>query len=110
MEDLSNYGKDLYSLLKSPDHVLAKYIIAIDQNLDDESILRSIAERIGIYIPDDEEVRYILYDSIKDYLMFEKDPKLTDKIINMTFDEYRNYNLNMSTNQVELLFSNRLMN
>ena len=113
MDGLSEYGKELYALLPGEthnDHILANYIKAIDENLDDDSVLRAIGERIGIFIPDDEEAYYILYYSLKEYIPLEKDPKLTEKIINMTFDEYKSYHPNMSNEQIELLFSNRLMN
>lgn len=81
---------NLKSLLKTEDHVLRDYIYAIDDYLDDDTTLRSIAQRIGIYIPDDENALYILLDRLNDYLLNEKDPEVTRKIVNATFDEYEN--------------------
>ena len=110
MEDLSEYGKELYKLLKSDDHILAAYIKAIDENLDDNSVLISIADRIGIFIQDNENAFEILYFGLKEYLLLEKDPKVTEKIVNMTFEEFRKEHSNLPEEHVELLFSNRLLN
>ena len=110
MEDLSEYGKELYKLLKSDDHVLATYIKAIDENLDDNSVLIYIADRIGIFVQDNENAFEILYFGLREYLLLEKDPKVTERIINMTFEEFKREHSNLSEDQAELLFSNRLLN
>lgn len=71
--ELSDLGKDLYNLLyreksSSKTHPLERYIFAIDENWDNDSALRSIAERIGIYIPPETDSAVYLYESLSDYL------------------------------------------
>lgn len=56
-DDLSEVGKSLINLLyqnnhgNNQKHPLEDYIIAFDQNMDDDSAIRAIGERIGIDIP-----------------------------------------------------------
>ena len=58
--DLSEVGQDLmnriygnaYNFINSNPHPLESTIIAYDQNMDDESAIRAIADRIGIVLPD----------------------------------------------------------
>lgn len=96
MEDLSQIGRDLYNLLYrngkiiSTTHPLERYIFAIDSNLDDDSLLRVIGERIGIYIEDSEDAAVSLYLKLKNYLENETDVRKTETLINMSFQEYNN--------------------
>jgi hypothetical protein len=91
MEDLSKIGKELYALLKIGDkHPLERYVLAIDSNLDDDSLLRVIGERIGINIDDSDDAAVTLYLRLKDYLEKETNIERTRKIINMSFEEYNN--------------------
>ena len=125
--ELSQYGKSLYDLIPNKEHVLIRYIYAIDENLDDDSILRSIAERMGIYVPEGQDANTYLYFAIKDILANEKDAKETEKLINMTFEEFKNFirqngifkkNYNISqkidvsdqlSDEIYSIFANRLM-
>lgn len=94
MDDLSDVGKDLLSRLKKDEndyHPLERYIYAIDQNLDSSNVLRSIGERIGIFVSEAEDVPEGLYFKLYEYLDRERDAKLTEKIIQMTPDQYEKY-------------------
>lgn len=82
-----NYMNELISLIDN-DHPLAPYIILIDESLDDESLLRTIGERIGIAIPYEEYPPSYLYDALKTYLNKKIDPEITRKVINMNYNEY----------------------
>ena len=88
--ELSSYGKSLIKLLKERNHPLERYIIVIDQNLDDDGLLRSIAERIGIYILDNEDTSVILYLKLKEYLQQETDVSRTRRLLNASPDQYPN--------------------
>jgi hypothetical protein len=96
MEDLSQIGRDLYNLLYkegkiiSGTHPLESYIFAIDSNLDDDSLLRVIGERIGIYIDDSEDAAVSLYLKLKKYLETETDVNRTETLINMSYQKYNN--------------------
>jgi hypothetical protein len=72
--DLSPMGQELYDLLYAKDNTynpLEKYIIAIDHNLDDDGLLRVIAENIDITVPNDENAAVYLYFYLKEYLIEE---------------------------------------
>ena len=45
-------------------HPLEQYIIQIDKNIGNESVLRSIGERLGLYIPLDKPAYESIYDGI----------------------------------------------
>lgn len=118
--DLSSVGQELYDLLylnrNNEIHPLEKYIIAIDNSLDNNNLLRSIGERIGIYIGPNEEASVELPLRLKKYLENEKDIRETDKKIEMTADEYENYlsklgpkYTNLSREDFLPLYSNRLL-
>lgn len=104
-------------LLKNrKDHPLEKYILAIDNYLDDDIVLRSIADRIGISVPDREYAVYVLYDGLEKYLLEEVDPKVTENIINISFEDYKKYlediselNKNLSEDELNILYYNRLL-
>ena len=100
-EDLSGIGKHLLDLLygsrysNGQGHVLEDYIIAFDQNIDDNSATRAIAERIGIEIPKGEIAREYFYDRLVDHItnheqnITKRENSLSTKqIINMTEQEY----------------------
>ena len=88
--ELSSYGKSLIKFIKEKNHPLERYIIAIDQNLDDDGLLRSIAERIGIYISDNEDISVTLYLKLKEYLQQETDISRTRRLLNASPDQYPN--------------------
>ena len=105
-------GKELYSLLKIRNHVLEDYIRAFDNYMDDDNVLRSISYRIGIFIPEEEPALYILYDRLKDYLEKETNPSKTEKLVNMTRNEYKKYlnNPSLTDEKLDGMFFNRLIN
>lgn len=88
--ELSSYGKSLMKLIKVKNHPLERYIVAIDTNLDDDGLLRTIAERIGIFISDSEEASVTLYLKLKEYLQTETDVSRTRRLLNATPQEYPN--------------------
>lgn len=116
--ELSDVGKDLLSRLNKDEndyHPLEKYIYAIDQNLDNSNGLRSIGERIGIFVHEEEDVPVILYFKLREYLEREQDSKQTEKIMNMSPDEYNKYleklhpsNIKLNRNAFYPLYSDRL--
>lgn len=110
--ELSPIGQELYDLAGG-NHPLEKYIIAIDLNMEDDSALRSIGERIGIYIPDRENSIYYLYSLLKEYLLNETNSERTEKVINMTAEEYNHLKdlsqTNLSPVEFNILYSNRLL-
>ena len=96
--------------LLSKDDVLYEYILAIDNYMDDANVLVDIGQRIGIYIPPDEQPIFVLYYSLEEYINKHIDPKLTEKIINMTYDQYKEYiNRDIDEDELNLLYSNRLL-
>lgn len=103
-------GKDLYKLLKTSDHPLEKYILAFDTYLDDDNTLHSIADRIGIFIPENDYSVYILYDRLKDYLEKETDPEITRKLVNMTYDDFAKMYPSFTQEKLDAMFSDRLRN
>jgi hypothetical protein len=123
--DLSPIGKELYDSLyvnsknikDNEAHPLEKYVVAIDSSLDNNNLLRSIGERIGIYIGENEDASVILPIKLKEYLENEKDIQETDKKIEFTPDEYEKYlskfgqkYTNLSREDFLPLYSNRLLN
>ena len=99
------------NLRLSEDHPLNEYILLIDEHISDDSLLRAIGRRIGIYIPENEYASYILYENIKDYLEKETDPERTRYIINMTFPEYQKHlKEKLTEDEAYLLYENRLNN
>lgn len=73
-DDLSEIGKSLINnlygskqeYLESFEHPMEKYIIAYDQNLDDESTLRSIAQRLDIQL-DQDDFREQMYEFFENF-------------------------------------------
>jgi len=69
-EELSNVGKSLINLLygdregfiESNPHNLEQIILDYDENMDDESVLRAIAEREGFILPEGEFAQDSFYD------------------------------------------------
>ena len=112
--DLSATGQELYDLLNDDKSVLARYIQAFDQNQDDDSALRSIGERIGIYIPDGEYSPVYLFEKLKEYILSKQDEERTREVINMTADDYEKYLeekglADLPRDQFYPLYANRLM-
>ena len=98
------------ALLKNRiNHPLQVYIEAIENYLDDDVVLRSIGDRIGIAVPDKEYAYIVLYDGLNKYLLNEEDTKKTEEIINMTFEEYWKTKPELSEEDVNILYSNRLL-
>ncbi len=118
--DLSNIGKHLLTLLYGNEenvlqngrleHPLEKYILAYDSNMDNDSAIRSIGERIGIYIPDRQNSAEVFYIKLSDHILNHERIKrsvgdrtyLSSKeIIDLTPDQYSkktgSYNLDRDT-------------
>lgn len=116
--DLSKVGKQLLDLMYG-DHIgfatkfghpLEKYVIEYDKNMDDQNVLRSIAERIGFNLSDvDTNIRrnnnvynyahQTLYETLYDYLR-NKDYEYGEEVIDMTekeVDQRLKYNTSRST-------------
>lgn len=102
LENLSDLGKELYTLLYKEEgkrekrekdfvHPLERYVFAIDANFDDDSLLRVIGERIGIYIRDDEDAAVTLFLKLKKYLENEKDVERTRELMNMPYNNDPKY-------------------
>lgn len=78
--DLSNIGKNLMNriyrdhqgFVNSMPHQLERTILDYDRNMDDENVLRSIAEKIGIVLPEGEYTQ----DSFHDILIDRIDEEL----------------------------------
>ncbi len=103
---LSNIGTELMNSLNkyhNEYHPLEKYIYAIDQNLDNSNGLLSIGERIGIFVHEHEDVPVILYYKLKEILENEKDSQETQRIMNMSPDDYNKYliKLHPSNNKLD---------
>lgn len=109
MESLSVIGKDLYNALKCKPHPLEQYIFVIDANLDSDSLLRAIGEKIGIDLFDYDDAAVELYMKLKDYLINEKSISETKRKINMTFTEYSEMFPNLSSDEILPLYYNRLL-
>ena len=96
--DLSFVGKNLYKALysgkknlkKGEKHPLESYVFAIDHSLDDDGLLRVIAERIGIYIANEEDAAVALYLKLKEYLETETDVEKTARLLNVSYEDYPN--------------------
>jgi len=110
MEDLSVIGKDLYNSLKCKPHPLEKYIIVIDSNLDNDSLLRVIGEKIGIDLFDYDDAATEIYMKLKNYLVNEKSISETEKKINVTFTEYSKCFPELTDEEIIPLYYNRLLN
>ena len=113
--NISKVGRDLLNSLSIPNHPLEKYIYAIEYNLDDNSALRSIGERIGIFIPEKEDAASYLPFQLKIFLENERNHSLTEKVIHLSPDEYEKYlvslndeNKNLSREDFYPLYANRL--
>ena len=108
--ELSEYGKSLLSLIRIKDHPLEKYIIAIDHNLDDPSLLKVIGEKIGIDVYNDIDPAYSLYLILEDYLKNEKDVKKTKRKIDITLTEFSKEYPGLSDEESFTFYANRLLN
>jgi len=106
MNNLSSIGQDLLNSLNKHEingyHPLEKYIKAYDLNLDNSNVLRSIGERIGIFVSEAEDVPEGLYLKLKEYIEREKDSQLTEKIIQMSPDEYEKYLISLDPSNANL--------
>nr|QBK91489.1 MAG: uncharacterized protein LCPAC302_01090 [Pithovirus LCPAC302] len=107
-EDLSDIGKQLMDKIYTNKkgyvnklgHPLEDYIIAFDNNLDNEAAIRSIGERIGISIPPDAYAHDVFYEKLFNHIDQEeqgfqrikrKNIPTTKKMIDMTEKEYYDY-------------------
>lgn len=101
-------------------HPLEEYITAIDEHLSDNSVLRAIGERIGIYIPEEEDAAVYLIIKLQEYLKNEHNVNLTKKIMHMTPTQYDKYLTSISPTHLSNrklpyekfypLYANRLLN
>lgn len=75
-QDISLLGKSLLdklyngNYLESMGHELEKYILAYDQNMDDEAALRSIGQRLGFYLTSDD-IQSELYHELVNKINFK---------------------------------------
>lgn len=100
-DDLSEIGKSLIDMLYNNQnnkerHILEDYIVAFDQNIDSNSTIRAIGDRIGIEIPHDAIAHEYLYDRLVDHIInheinvTKRENSLTTKqVVNMTEQEYK---------------------
>ncbi len=104
--DLSEVGKSLMDLLYTnhkgyvdkSGHPLEPYIIAYDQNIDDDSAIRAIGERIGISIPPDVPAHDSFYEKLVDHIetnepygyqrVRRQNSSTTKQVIDMTEKQY----------------------
>ena len=93
--ELSWVGNDLMKSIKYDPkngyHPLEKYVRIIDHNLDDSNTLKVIGERIGIFIPESENTQEGMYIKLKDFLEREEDLYKSEKIIDMSPNQYEKY-------------------
>ncbi len=93
--DLSPIGETLFKLMrknlrKGEKHPLESYVVAIDHSLDDDGLLRTIADRIGIYIGEQDDAAVTLYLRLKEYLEKETDVQKTARLLNASYEDYPN--------------------
>ncbi len=99
--NISPVGKRLLDLMSSNNKtssvVLERYIITIDENLDVDSLLRAIAKRMGIFIPDYETANVYLPLYIE-YLLINYNVSEIEQILTLSEYEfnktYKNVNYN----------------
>lgn len=107
-DDLSEVGKSLMDLLYTNHkgyvdklgHPLEPYIIAYDQNIDDESVIRAIGERIGLSIPTNVPAHDAFYEKLAEHIETNEpyghqrarrhNSSTTQQVMNMTEKEYYN--------------------
>ena len=73
-------GEELYSL-SGDDHPLTKYIVQLDQHVGDDTVLRSIGDRIGMRIPETAYSVDYLYTNLKKLLSLSLDPDIIYQIL-----------------------------
>jgi len=106
--DLSEVGKSLMDLLyinhkgyvDKLGHPLEPYIIAYDQNIDDESAIRAIGERIGLSLPVNVPTHDGFYEKLAEHIETNEpygyqrirrhNSSTTQQVIDMTEKEYYN--------------------
>ena len=103
------FKDDLFKILKKRPHPLEDYIIAIDQNLENKGLLKSIGEKIGIDVYNDTDPEVSLYIILKDYLENETDPYETKKKIDTTLTEFSKKYPQLNSEQTFTLYANRLL-
>jgi len=126
--DLSDTGKNLMDLLygnqigysKKFGHVLEKYILAYDHNISDDTKLRAIGYRMGLFIPEREIASEVLYLKIRDYILQNEKTDIknkigTEQIIQMTPKSYKEFLKtkgikNLSDEEIYDLYYDRLSN
>ena len=104
--DLSEVGKSLMDLLYTNHkgyvdklgHPLESYIIAFDQNIDDESAIRAIGERIGLSIPSNVPAHDSFYEKLSTHIetnepygyqrVRRQHSSTTQQVMDMTEKEY----------------------
>ncbi len=102
-------GQNLYNLLKCSNHPLERYILAIDSNLENDSLLRTIGERIGIDLYYEEDANVGLYLKLKEYLENETSVLDTRNKINISLKEYSKQFPNLSEEEILPYYYNRLL-
>jgi len=110
--DLSDYGRNLLYLARKNkiNHPLEKYIVAIDLNLENSTLLKAIGEKIGIDVYNDTDPGYTLYFVLEDYLKNEESIENTKKKIDITLTEFSKKYPNLNDEETFTLYANRLIN
>lgn len=93
------YGDEREFLITPLIHPLENYIIAFNQNIDQDYIIRQLAFRLGIYIPQEETepAAYFYYILRRAIFIFGLTGQTTntipplEDIINMSPEEYQRY-------------------
>ena len=111
-DDLSDVGRNLMDKLyinhkgyvNTLGHPLESYIISFDKNMDNDSAIRSIGERIGISIPSDVDAHDSFYEKLLDHIetnepygyqrVKRQNSLSTKRTIDMTEKEYYDHILN----------------
>lgn len=106
--DMSGVGKSLMDMLYTDHngyveklgHPLEPYIIAYDQNLDDDSTVRAIGERIGLGIPQGVAAHDVFYDKLSNHIQTNEpygyqrikrqNSSTTKQVMDMTEQQYYN--------------------
>ena len=88
-EELLNIANKNINKTSREVHPLARYIYALDMSWDDDSVVRSIGERIGVYVPEEErDAATTLFLKLREFLQQETDISRTSRLVNATPEQY----------------------
>jgi len=92
-------------------HPLEEYIIIYDENMEDDSILIQLGERIGFGLESDETQEYTVPEQFYDrcsYTIRHNEPFNIIKIMNMNQEDYKDHLKSMGSEYNEYMYSDRL--